>query len=132
MIGVGVVITVILIFGSPDVRAVLDKTNYKDNGIISTNEVKYYSFTEGKYGAKYYLEVNSTSPLDIYVIPSEKQYKFFTKGDSFNYFEGCQGYDTKFFTTRCDVGNYMGIILYNPSAYGHGGAAHFSLKIKEI
>jgi len=132
LVAVGAALTILLFFASPDVTALLDKTNYKDNGIISANATKYYSFTEGKYGAKYYLEVNSSSPLNIYLIPSEKQYHLFSKGESFNYFQGCQGSDTKFFTTTCNVGNYIGIILENPTYHGHGGTAQFSIKIKEI
>jgi len=121
-----------MIFASPDVRAVLDKTNYQGNGTITANGVEYYSFTEGKYGAKYYIEVNSTSPLNIYVIPSEKQLEFFKKGESFNYFEGCQGGYTKFFTTTCNVGNYIGIILYNPTDPEHIVTSQFSIKIREL
>jgi hypothetical protein len=131
-IGVGVAITIMLIFTDPDVRDVLDKTNYNDNGTISSNGVEYYSFTEGKYGAKYYIEVNSTNPLDVYVIPSEKQFEFFKKGESFNYFDGCQGENTKFFTITCNVGNYIGIILYNPNNLGHDEITKFSIKIREI
>ena len=130
-IGIGVAITVMIIFASPDVRAVLDKTDYKGKGSIPANGIEYYSFTEGKYGAKYHIEVNSTNPLNIYVIPSEKQFEFFKKGESFNYFDGCQGGNTKFFMTTCNVGSYIGIILYYPTDPGYNGTSNFSIKIQE-
>ena len=133
MIVVGFSITMILIFVSSDVRALIDKTDYVDSGSISAGKDKYFSFTEGKYGAVYSINVNSSMPLNIYVVPSLKQYNFFSNDDSFNMYEGCQDYQTKSFSTTCHVGNYIGIILSNPAGSGFANTtAQFTVKIKEL
>jgi len=130
---VGFSIMMILIFVSSDVRAFIDKTNYTDAGSISAGKDKYYSFTEGKYGATYSINVNSSMPLDIHVVPSLKQYNFFSTKDSFNEFEGCQAYQTKSFSATCHVGNYIGIILFNQAGSGFANTtAQFTIKIKEL
>src|SRR5207245_3171554 len=123
----------ILIFVSNDVRALIDKTDYADSGSISAGKDKYYSFTEGKYGAAYSIKVNSSMPLDIHIVPSLKQYNFFSIKDSFNVYEGCQAYQAKSFSTTCHVGNYIGIILFNPARTGFANTtAQFTVKIKEL
>ncbi|HMK33313.1 MAG TPA: hypothetical protein VK431_06795 [Nitrosopumilaceae archaeon] len=133
VIVVGFSILMILFFASSDVRAFIDKTNYTDSGLISSGKDKYYSFTEGKYGAAYSINVNSSMPLDIYVVPSLKQYDFFKKQDSFNMYGGCEAYQVKFFSTTCHVGNYIGIILSNQAGSGFTNTtAQFAIKIKEL
>jgi len=130
---VGFSILMILIFASSDVRALIDKTDYVDSGSISVGKDKYYSFTEGKYGATYSINVNSSMPLDIHVVPSLKQYNFFSTKDSFNVYGGCEAYQVKFFSTTCHVGNYIGIILFNQAGSGFANTtAQFTVKIKEL
>ncbi len=87
--------------------------------------------TKNSIGA-YTITVTSTEPLDIYVIPSRADYELFSQGSTFTHYSNCEAGETRNYQRTCAVSQGGGVILRNPSVFGLGADARFTITLKEL
>ena len=61
--------------------------------------------------------IESSRPLDLYVVPSEEDYHDFAEGKSYNHYPDCQDENILSLTSMCSyLGDYGGIVLFNDNS----------------
>ncbi len=108
------------------------ETDLEETEIIPDGGIRFYPVCTKNSVAQYSFAVTSSEPLDIYIVPSDNDYKLLSAGKEFTHYPSCQGSETKFYRMTCSVPAGSGIILKNPTIFGLGADAQFTLIIKEL
>ena len=107
-------------------------TDIEESEVIPDGWSRFYPVCTKNSVALYSIDVTSSEPLNIYVVPSRQDYELFSKDQTFSNYANCRGNEVEFYTRTCTVSKGGGIILNNPTTFGLGSDAKFTIKVEEI
>ena len=108
------------------------ETDIEESEVIPDGWTRFYPVCTKRSVASYSIEVTSNEPLDIYVVPDRENYKLLVDGKTFSHYPSCEDNEVEFYRRTCAVPQGGGIALRNPTAFGLGADAQFTIKIKEL
>jgi len=108
------------------------ETDIEETEVIPDGWARFYPICTKRDKAVYSFEVTSSEPLDVYVVPSKQEFELLQNKKRFNYYQDCYENKVKFYQTVCIIPKESGIILRNPTTFGLGKSAQFSIEIKEV
>ncbi len=91
----------------------------------------FYPFCTSEAAAQYSVYISSSAPLDVYFVPTQDDFNKFSHQEQFSYYSGCNQQNVQTSTLTCNVAQGAGIILTNPTVFGMGSAAQYTIVAKE-
>lgn len=108
------------------------ETDFEITDVLPDGWVRFYPVCTKNSVTEYSFQVTSGEPLNIYIVPSRGDYELLTAGKQFSHYPSCQATETRFYSINCDMTVGSGIILQNPSTFGLGADAQFTVTAREM
>lgn len=107
------------------------ETDIEETDVLPDGWTRFYPVCTKNPVATYSFEITSSEPLNIYVVSSRQDYELLADGKTFTHYPDCAGSEIKFYKKVCTISSGSGIALKNPTTFGLGPDAQFTIKIKE-
>ncbi len=108
------------------------ETDIEETDILQDGYTMFYPVCTKNSVATYSFEVTSSEPLNIYIVASRQNYELFANDKTFSHYSACQGNKVENYKNTCTISSESGIALENPTTFGLGASARYTVKIKEI
>lgn len=108
------------------------ETDVEETDILQDGYTMFYPVCTKNSVATYSFEVTSSEPLNIYIVASRQNYELFANDKTFSHYSACQGNKVEIYKKTCTVSSESGVALENPTTFGLGASARYTVKIKEI
>ncbi len=108
------------------------ETDIEETDILQDGYTKFYPVCTKNSVATYSFEVTSSEPLNVYIVASRQNYELFANGKTFSQYSACQGNKVENYKKTCTVSSESGIALENPTTFGLGPSARYTVRIKEV
>lgn len=99
-----------------------------EENIIPPGYIRFYGVCTKRTIAEYYFEILSEESLEVYVVPSSKDYELIVNDEEFSHYLECEG-KAPIYKKTCKISSEGGIVLINPNTEK---SINFNIKIKEI
>lgn len=106
--------------------------DFQENDILDDGGARFYPLCTRKSTATYLIEITSNEEFDVYVVPSRTDWELFTQGKSFMHYSECRAREVASYIRTCEVSTGAGIILRNPTTFGLGPSATFTIVASEL
>lgn len=112
------------------------KTKYEvdveETEVLPDGWYRFYPTCTREDVSEYLFEVTSDKSLNVYIVPSIEEFNKLEAGEEFNHYIECSKEKITHYKDSCVIGSGAGIILENPTLFGLGSPAQFTITIKEI
>ncbi len=105
--------------------------DFRETDVLPDGYRTFYPVCTTKSVSTYVITITSNVPLDVYVVPSRGDYDLFTQGKSFNQYPACQANAITSYSKTCTVAVGSGVILRNPTTFGRGASATYTIEAQE-
>ncbi len=104
----------------------------EETEVLPDGWVRFYPTCMKRDSAEYLFEVTSSEKLNIYIVPSKEEFDKLERGEEFNHYVDCYEEKTTSYKKNCVLISGGGIMLKNPSIFGLGADAQFTIKAREV